>query len=84
MWKFLRNKSNREIIGWIGGGLVVVCGALWAVFVFFYTPTRSGPSPAAPATVQADCGGVAIGGNVEGSTVTGGSPSSADCSTTAQ
>jgi hypothetical protein len=80
MWKFLRNKSNREVLGWIGGGLVVVCGAAWAVFVFLYTPTKSSPTPAAPATVQADCGGVAIGGDVAGSTVTAGS--SVDCAAT--
>jgi hypothetical protein len=28
LWRFIRNKTNREMIGWLGGGLVIlVAGA---------------------------------------------------------
>jgi hypothetical protein len=51
----------------IGGGVVVVISALWAAFVYFVPPSKSVPSPA---SVEASRGGVAVGGNVTGSTIT--------------
>ncbi len=67
MWKYLRDKNNREILGWIGGGIVVVAGAAWTVFVFFWTPSPS-PNGGQP-NVEASGGGVAIGGDVSGTTI---------------
>jgi hypothetical protein len=73
LWSFLRRKRNREILGWLGGGLVVAAAGLWAIVVFLFPPSgKSG--------VSAECGSNAIGGNVSGSTVTAGGPSAADCS----
>ena len=31
-WKFLRKDKNWAVLGWIGGGIVVVISALWALF----------------------------------------------------
>ncbi|MDW4500332.1 hypothetical protein R5H30_20255 [Sulfitobacter sp. D35] len=31
LWTFLQNPENRETLGWIGGGLVVLAGGLWTV-----------------------------------------------------
>jgi hypothetical protein len=75
LWEFLRDKSNQQVLGWLGGGLVIAATALWAVFVYLFPPGKSpeakSPEPT-PASVQADHGGVAIGGNVTGATITTG------------
>lgn len=71
---FLRDESNRALLGWIGSGLVVLATGLWAVYVHF------SPAPEAkrPQTqIEAECGSVAIGGDVSGATITAGS--SGDC-----
>jgi TIR domain len=81
LWGFLRDKGNRQVLGWLGGGLVVVATALWAVFVYLFPPGKSlaakSPEPT-PASVQADHGGVAIGGNVTGATITTGGTTNPD------
>jgi hypothetical protein len=81
LWRFLRDKHNQQVLGWLGGGLVVAATGLWVAIVYFFPPSKatdvqsSGP---VPVNVQADCGGVAIGGNVTGATITGGTTNS-DC-----
>ena len=42
LWKFLREKRNREILAWLGGGAVVLAGGIWTAVVFFSSPTPSG------------------------------------------
>ncbi len=74
VWNFLSNDKNRAVLGWIGGGVVVVISALWAAFVYFAPPSKS-VSP--PASVEASGGGVAVGGNVSGTTITTGGTTSA-------
>lgn len=53
---FLKDKNNREIISWLGSGLVALAGAAWVIFTYFnpsptpapaITPTKS-ETPAAP------------------------------------
>jgi hypothetical protein len=86
-WRFLRDKRNQQVLGWIGGGLVFVATGLWAVFIHFFPPQKSVEtipeqprvSTPAPNNVQADCGGIAIGGNVTGATITSGAPSDTKC-----
>lgn len=70
---FLSNDKNRAILGWIGAGVVVVFSALLAVFVYLVPPSKLG-SP--PESVTASHGGVAVGGNVTGSTITVGGATS--------
>jgi hypothetical protein len=67
VWHYLSDDKNRAVLGWIGGGIVVVISALWAAFVYFAPP----PKPATPpSSIEASHGGVAVGGNVTGSTIT--------------
>ena len=81
LWGFLRDKSNQQVLGWLRGGLVIVATGLWAVFVYLFPPGKSpeakSPEPT-PASVQADHGGVAIGGNVTGATITTGGTTNSD------
>jgi hypothetical protein len=79
LWKFISQKRNREVLGWLGGGLVVLATGLWAAIVYFFPLQK--PSEPKPASVQASCGGVAVGGNVSGATITAGGPRDSDCST---
>jgi hypothetical protein len=59
----------------IGGGLAVVVGLGKAFVYFFPAPeARSGPPQN---RIAAECGSVAIGGDVSGATITAGS--SGDC-----
>jgi TIR domain len=82
LWGFLRDKGNRQVLGWLGGGLVVVATGLWAAFVYFFPPGKSpeakSPEPTPP-SVQANCGGIAIGRDVTGSTITASTITNSDC-----
>jgi hypothetical protein len=81
-WRFLRDKHNQQVLGWLGGGLVVLATGLWVAIVHFFPPLKpseaKSPEPI-PFNIRADCGGVAIGGNVTGATITGGATASSDC-----
>ena len=71
VWSFLSDDKNRAILGWLGGGIAALVGAFWVAFIYFAPPSK----PAlAPPSVEAKSGGVAIGGNVSGSTITTGTP----------
>jgi hypothetical protein len=102
IWAFLSDPANREVLSWIGGGLVVVCGGLWTVVTFFHKPAATPTGGAGSRTINglsgwplvmlvaalagalvlvaalsgpritATGGGVGIGGNVSGSTITTG------------
>jgi TIR domain len=80
-WRFLRDKRNQQVLGWLGGGLIVAATGLWVAVVYFFPPLKSpeakAPEPTPPA-VQADRGGIAIGGDVSGSTITGGTVTGSD------
>jgi len=81
-WRFLRDKRNQQVLGWLGGGLVVAATGLWAAFVYFFPPVKSSEttsSEPAPPSVQANCGGIAIGRDVSGSTITAGTITNSDC-----
>jgi hypothetical protein len=77
---FLRDKRNQQVLGWLGGGLVVLATGLWATFVYFFPPVKEAKSPEpTPASAQANCGGIAIGRDVTGSTITAGTTINSDC-----
>lgn len=35
IWAFLKDSANQAVLGWIGGGVVVVVGGFWAVVRFY-------------------------------------------------
>jgi hypothetical protein len=73
-WNFLSKDKNRAVLGWLGAGVVVVIGALWAAFVYVMPPSQ--PHSPVAAGVEASCGSVAAGGDITGATITA---TGADC-----
>jgi TIR domain len=63
VWTFLGDDKKRAVLGWIGGGVAAVVGALWAAFVYLAPPSKPGTPPA---SIEAGPGDVAIGDNVSG------------------
>jgi hypothetical protein len=49
---FLRDKNNQQVLGWLGGGLVVAVTGLWAAFVYFFPPGKS-PEAKSPVMLPA-------------------------------
>jgi TIR domain len=82
LWGFLRDKRNQQVLSWLRGGLVVAATGFWAAFVYFFpapkAPDAKSPEPTPP-SVQANCGAIAIGGDVTGSTITAGTTTNLDC-----
>ncbi|MGV1013975.1 MAG: hypothetical protein ACOYB4_03300 [Methyloceanibacter sp.] len=64
IWTFLEDEGNRNVIAWIGGGLVVVLGGVWAVIRHFMK-RRSKTAK----RVEASDGGVAAGRDIRNSHV---------------
>ena len=64
VWSFITKPTNRQILSWIGGGLVIVATGTWAVVTYVWPPPHDGAK-----TVCAQQG-VVFGGNVSGSRVT--------------
>jgi len=78
LWAFLRKPSNQRLLAWLGGGVVVIVSAIWAVVIYVW------PHHEAPTAVCADQG-IAIGGSVSGSNinnkVSGGTATAGPCLT---
>jgi hypothetical protein len=75
LWAFVRDPENREVLTWIGGGLVVVVTGVWAL----YKSRSSGAVPNTPKpTVSAESGSVAIGGRADHAKIKVGSSNSKD------
>jgi hypothetical protein len=72
IWQFLQDEKNQRMLTLIGGGLVVVVGGLWTAFVYFFPAPEHNPNPPQK-QIEAECGSVAIGGDVSGATITAGS-----------
>jgi hypothetical protein len=64
IWAFLQDEANRTVLGWIGGGIVVVVGGLWTAFKFF-----SKPKAPSSQTVSATDGGVVAGRDIRNSKI---------------
>jgi hypothetical protein len=62
-WSFLAKPKNRQILALVGGGLVAVASGAFAVVTYFW------PAQDTAKTVCAQQG-VALGGNVSGTTIT--------------
>lgn len=60
-------ERNRRLWGWLGGGLVVLAGGVWAVVTLLSSPA---PTPEGAGTHVEAPGGVAAGRDISGSTIT--------------
>ena len=69
IWQFVKDPLNFAVLAAIAGGA-------WVVFVYLH-PAPEAKSPPAGKQIEADCGSVAVGGDVTGATITAGS--SGDC-----
>ena len=68
LWAFIGQEGNRQVLGWLGGGAIVVIGGLWVGYTHFFPDTK--PAGGRGPSVSATTGGVAIGGDVSGSNIT--------------
>ena len=59
-WAFLKDPTNQAVLTWIGGGIVVIAGGIWAVVKFFAEKEDGGDRKP---SVKAEEGSVAIGGD---------------------
>jgi hypothetical protein len=65
-------KRTRGCWTLIGGGLAGVVGGLWTAFVYFFPAPEHKPN-SLQKQIEAECGSVAVGGDVSGATITAGS-----------
>lgn len=67
---FIAKPKNREMLSWVGGGVVAVLVGAWAVVTYVW------PAHEAAQTVCAQSGSVAAGRDASGNTITytGGAP----------
>jgi tetratricopeptide (TPR) repeat protein len=59
LWSFLKAEENQKLLGWIGGGLVVLGTGLWAVFTFYVDHSK--PPPPTTTIVEQKGTGIASG-----------------------
>jgi hypothetical protein len=62
IWAFVQDPGSRAVLSWIGGGIVVVIGGIWAAFKFFASKEKPKAQPGP--TVSARNGGVAAGRDI--------------------
>jgi hypothetical protein len=67
IWSFLLDENNRTVLGWLGGGVITVAGAIWVVFKFIFRKPAF-ESERVP-TVSATHGGVAAGRDIRDSKI---------------
>jgi hypothetical protein len=66
LWSFLTSPKNQRILSWLGSGLVVAAGGLWAVATYIW------PGGSARESAQIVCaqpGSVAAGRDAKGNTL---------------
>jgi hypothetical protein len=74
-WTFIGKPKNRQVLAWVGGGVITVAAGGWTVVTYVW-PAHESPKPVCAQQ------GVVVGGNVSRSTVTNtvtGSSSSGPC-----
>ena len=63
-WTFLKDPANREVLAWVGGGIVVAVGGIWAVVKFFARKPEPAPSKPQIAAKDSVVAGRDMTGNV--------------------
>ena len=36
LWRFIRDGENRQILSWLGGGVVIIVPGIWAALNYFF------------------------------------------------
>ncbi len=67
LWSFLSVPRNQKTLAWLGGGLVVAAGGIWAVVTYFW-PHHEAELP--PQTVVCAQAGIAAGRDASGNSIT--------------
>jgi hypothetical protein len=67
IWSSLLDENNRTVLAWIGGGVVVVVGGVWAVVKFMVSDRK--PKSTTGPSITATNGGVAAGRDIRGSKI---------------
>ena len=67
IWAYIQDPDHRALLGWIGGGVIVIGGSLWTAFAFFAPKDKHNPPPGP--NVSASNGGVAAGRDIRGNTI---------------
>lgn len=64
IWQFLQDEKNQRMLALIGGGSAAA-GGVGLSWCIFYLAPEAKPGPPQK-SIEADCGGVAVGGDVSG------------------
>ncbi len=65
IWSLLSDPETQQTLSWLGGGLAVLCGGLWAVLKFYLGRRGGSGSGGAPnGPIAASRGGIAAGRDV--------------------
>jgi hypothetical protein len=59
-WRFLRDKRNQQVLGWLGGGLVAAVTGLWVAFVYFFPHDDKKPAAATTTVITQSGPGIAV------------------------
>jgi len=73
IWTWLSDSRHQKTIAFLGGGLVIVVGAAWQLYIYFY-PAKSSPPPTQVIEQHASNGGTAVVHTGEGDVYMGISP----------
>ncbi len=68
LWEWLSDPTNQKTMAFIGGGIVVVAGSVWKVYVHLAKKKELSSSP----QISASGGGIVAGGNVTATAQPGG------------
>jgi hypothetical protein len=55
LWGFLRDASNRKVLGWLGGGAVTAAGAVWLVVTHFLPAMATSTAPSGDGAPRVNC-----------------------------
>jgi hypothetical protein len=61
-WRFIKEKRNRDIVSWLGGGAIAVAVGIWTLLTYFFPHEYKRP-PASTTVITQSGAGIASGGN---------------------
>ena len=61
LWKFIRDGENRQILSWLGGGVVIIVPGIWAALNYFFPHADNKPAAGPTAAITQSASGIASG-----------------------